>query len=118
MKTAIVALSPAKACDPWTVYTAKSFSDKPGFETNVTYIQTKIQENDVVLLGTRHKQPEILAFITELIPKLKDNGVTHLGVEIPSDQQDPIDIFMKTGNGLDEVQFHAWMIGTDDGSLG
>ena len=38
---------------------------------------------------------------------MKDNGVTHLGVEIPSDQQARIDIFMKTGNGLDDVQFHV-----------
>ena len=71
------------------------------------YIQSKLQQSDIVFLGTRHKQPEILAFIAELIPKLKDNGVTQLGVEIPSDQQDQIDIFMKTGNGLDDVQFHA-----------
>ena len=38
----MVALSPAKACDPWAVYTAKSFSDKSGSETSITRTQSKI----------------------------------------------------------------------------
>ncbi len=38
----MVALSPAKACDPWAVYTAKSFSDKPGSETKITETQSRI----------------------------------------------------------------------------
>ena len=38
----MVALSPAKACDPWAVYSAKSFSDKSGSETKITEAQSKI----------------------------------------------------------------------------
>ena len=38
----MVALSPAKACDPWAVYTAKSFSEKPGSETKITETQSRI----------------------------------------------------------------------------
>jgi uncharacterized iron-regulated protein len=71
------------------------------------YIQTKLQQNDIVFLGTRHKLPEILAFIAELIPKLKEQGVTHIGVEIPSDQQDKLETFMKTGKVLDTIEFHV-----------
>ena len=35
-------LSPAKACDPWAVYTAKSFSGEDGAGVEVTEIQAKI----------------------------------------------------------------------------
>jgi len=70
------------------------------------YIQSKLQQHDIVFLGTRHKQPEILSFIAELIPSLKGLGVTHIGLEIPSDQQEKIDAFIETGKGMDSIQFH------------
>ncbi len=70
------------------------------------YIHTKLQQNDIVFLGTRHKQPQILTFIAELIPSLKGRGVTHIGMEIRSDQQEMIDTFMETGKGLENIQFH------------
>lgn len=35
-------LSPAKACDPWAVYCAKSFSDAEGAGDNLTAVQKKI----------------------------------------------------------------------------
>jgi hypothetical protein len=38
----IDALSPAKACDPWAVYTAKSFSKEHDTGTTITETQTKI----------------------------------------------------------------------------
>jgi hypothetical protein len=71
------------------------------------YIQSRLQQNDIVFLGTKHKQPEILSFIGELIPSLKGLGVTHIGLEIPSDQQKKIDTFMKTGNDLNIIRFHV-----------
>jgi hypothetical protein len=61
------------------------------------YIHSKLQQNDIVFLGTTHKKPEILGFIAELIPTLEKYGVSHVGLEIPSDQQEKIDVFMKTG---------------------
>lgn len=70
------------------------------------YIQSKLKENDILFLGTTLRKPKILLFLAELIPELKQVGVTHIGVEIPSDQQAKIDYFMKTGDGLDNVQFH------------
>ncbi|MCF8068960.1 MAG: hypothetical protein K9L30_10280 [Desulfobacterales bacterium] len=36
------ALSPAKACDPWAVYSAKSFLNKEGSNLEITEIQSKI----------------------------------------------------------------------------
>jgi hypothetical protein len=36
------ALSPAKACDPWAVYSAKSFSKESGPGTDITETQSKI----------------------------------------------------------------------------
>jgi len=51
-----------------------------------SYILTKFQSQDIVFLGTRHKQPPILQFISDLIPKLHHTGVTHIGLEIASDK--------------------------------
>jgi len=73
----------------------------------VDYIRSKLQQNDIVFLGTTHKKPEILEFIAELIPSLKGLGVSHVGLEIPSDQQEKIDVFMKTGDGLDDIKLHT-----------
>ena len=53
----MVALSPAKACDPWAVYTAKSFSDKSGSETKITKTQTAILQ---ILEETGGIEPEML----------------------------------------------------------
>ncbi len=38
----IEALSPAKACDPWAVYSAKSFSKENGSNVEITETQSKI----------------------------------------------------------------------------
>jgi len=67
------------------------------------YIHSKLHQNDIVILGTTHKEPESLSFIADLIPSLKGRGVSHIGLEIPSDQQEKIDVFMKTGEGLDNI---------------
>ena len=61
-------------------------------------------KNDVVLLGTTHQRPQILDFIAQLIPQLSGAGVTHIGLEIASDQQSGLDRFMKTGLGLSEIE--------------
>jgi hypothetical protein len=48
-------LSPAKACDPWAVYTAKSFSGEDGAGVEVTEIQAKILR---ILEETGGTEPE------------------------------------------------------------
>jgi len=70
------------------------------------YVFNKFQSNDLVMLGTRHKREPILQFISDLIPTLHDAGVTHIGLEICSDQQNNIDYFIQTGTGLTDINIH------------
>jgi hypothetical protein len=70
------------------------------------YVLNKLQSHDLVMLGTRHKREPVLQFISDLIPALHNAGVTHIGLEICSDQQDKIDRFIKTGTGLNGIGIH------------
>ena len=40
-------------------------------------------------------------------PYLERDGCVPIGLEIPSDQQERIDVFMKTGEGLDDIKLHT-----------
>jgi hypothetical protein len=53
----IDALSPAKACDPWAVYSAKSFSKKDGTRIEITETQSKILQ---VLKETGGEEPKVI----------------------------------------------------------
>ena len=44
----------------------------------------KIKSHDIIFLGTTHKKPAILNFVQDLIPRLYEAGITHLGLEICS----------------------------------
>lgn len=68
------------------------------------FVIDKLKNNNVVLLGTVHQRPAILGFISKLIPKLSDAGVTHIGLEIASDQQPNIDRFMKQESPLADIE--------------
>jgi hypothetical protein len=70
------------------------------------YVLEKLKAYDIVFLGTTHKKPAILKFIAELIPHLKDAGVTRIGLEIPTDQQGNLNTFMNTGTGLMGIYVH------------
>ncbi len=70
------------------------------------YVLNKLETHDIVFLGTRHKQPGILNFISELITALHNSGVNCIGLEITSDQQEKIDHYMKTGTGLSAINIH------------
>lgn len=72
-----------------------------------TYILNKFQSDNLVPLGTRHKRQPILELISSLIPNLRDAGVTHLGLEICSDQQAKIDNFIQTGDCLSGIEIHS-----------
>jgi hypothetical protein len=52
------ALSPAKACDPWAVYSAKSFSREPASHSGITEVQSSILQ---ILQETGGAAPEILS---------------------------------------------------------
>jgi uncharacterized iron-regulated protein len=71
---------------------------------STAYILSKFKSHDVIFLGVRHKQPRIEHFISNLIPYLQSAGVSHVCLEIPSDQQDKLDHYRKTGQGLSEIQ--------------
>jgi len=71
-----------------------------------SYIFEKLKTHHIVLLGTTHKKPAILKFLSELIPALHDAGVTHIGLEIAFDQQAKIDNFIQTGKKLNDIQIH------------
>lgn len=73
----------------------------------IEYIHAKLKQNDILFLGTTHKEPKILGFIAELIPSLKKLGVSHVGLEIPSDHQQEINAFIRTGKGLDDIKLHT-----------
>jgi hypothetical protein len=70
------------------------------------YVLELFKHHDLVVLGTTHRKPPILKFINDLIPHLNDAGVTHIGFEIPTDQQGNIDNYMNTGNGLMDIYLH------------
>jgi len=78
-----------------------------GVNTNAqSYILEKLKTHHIVLLGTTHKKPAILKFLSELIPALHDIGVTHIGLEIAFDQQAKIDNFIQTGKKLRDIRIH------------
>ena len=61
----IDALSPAKACDPWAVHSAKSFSQQEGADLQLTEMQSKILQ---VLKETGGESPEILSETLQIKP--------------------------------------------------
>lgn len=71
-----------------------------------SYVLEKFKVNDVVLLGTRHKQKRILEFVSGMLPGLCEAGVSHLGLEIASDQQEYIDFYMRNGIGIAKINMH------------
>lgn len=71
------------------------------------YVLERLACNDIVFMGTTHKQPAILALITNLLPDLRSRRVTHIAVEISSDQQLLLDRYMQSGSGLDAIGLPA-----------
>jgi hypothetical protein len=63
----IDALSPAKACDPWAVYSAKSFSKEEGTKIQLTETQSKILQ---ILKETDGEDPKNIAEMLQI--KLSD----------------------------------------------
>ncbi|MGA2224776.1 MAG: hypothetical protein ABSH41_10075 [Syntrophobacteraceae bacterium] len=73
-----------------------------------SFFRSSISSHDVILLGAKHNQPSTSLFLIDILPVLAGFGVTHVGLEITSDQQPKIDNFLHTGSGLDEIEiFHA-----------
>ena len=71
------------------------------------YVLESLKSSDIVFLGMTHKRPVLLEFVRDLVPHLHEVGVTHLGLEIPCDQQRSIDRFLNTGESLDQIALHT-----------
>jgi len=71
------------------------------------FVLGKLEGNDLVFMGTTHRQPVILSFLEALLPSLRDHGVTHLALEIASDQQANLDGYLNGDNRLAAVKLHA-----------
>lgn len=69
-----------------------------------SYILSKLDAHDIVLMGTTHRQPAILELAARLAPLFTKMGVTHLALEIASDQQPYLDRFLDTGAGLASIR--------------
>ena len=69
------ALSPAKACDPWAVYNAKSFSKESGTGTNITETQSKILQ---ILKETGGVEPKIISEMLQISPSDLEREVATL----------------------------------------
>ncbi len=70
----------------------------------IPFVLDKTVQHDVLFLGTTHQQTRILDFISKLIPRLHESGITHVGFEISSDQQENLDRFMNSGTGLSDIR--------------
>jgi hypothetical protein len=70
------------------------------------YMQDQLIRNDVVLYGTTHKQPSILDLVVELLSDLAQMGVTHLALEISSDQQPLLDAILNGTSGPSDIELH------------
>jgi len=70
------------------------------------YVLEKLRTHDIVFLGTTHRRQPILKLLLDLVPHLHEEEVTHLGLEICSDQQDRINSFLQTGSGLKDIALH------------
>ena len=71
----IDALSPAKACDPWAVYSAKSFSKESSTGTNITETQSKILQ---ILKETGGAEPKLISERLQISPSDLEREVATL----------------------------------------
>jgi hypothetical protein len=76
------------------------------YKDPVSYVVQKMMDNDIVFLGTTHQKPAILRFINNIIPHLKESGITHVGIEMPTDHQGDLDAYLSTGTGLMDIYVH------------
>jgi len=72
----------------------------------ISYILEKAKSYDIVFLGARHKKQAVLRILSDLIPHLHKAGVTHLGLEISSDQQSNIDAYLQNGTNSSDIELH------------
>lgn len=79
-----------------------------GQETHeaLPYVLEKLRSHQIVLMGTIHQKPQILELTAQLLPLIRAVGVTHLAIEVSSDQQSNIDRYIQNGSGLMDIRLH------------
>ena len=70
------------------------------------YVLEKLRSHHIVLMGTIHQKPQILELTAQLLPLISATGVTHLAIEVSSDQQSNIDRFIQNGTNLMDIRLH------------
>lgn len=89
---------------------AKVYSGTPAMPGPVSdvqaYVLQKLKHHSLLLMGTTHKQTAILESLIKLLPHLKSAGATHLALEIASDQQEQLNHYLATGQGLKYIKLH------------
>lgn len=68
------------------------------------FVMARIQTHDAVFLGTRHRRPKLLQFVGSLLTMASREGLTHVGLEIASDQQTSLDRFMAGTDGPEQIR--------------
>jgi hypothetical protein len=68
-------LTPGKACDPWAVYSAKSFSKENGSDVEVTETQSKILQ---ILKETGGAEPRVILERLQIKPSDLEREVATL----------------------------------------
>ena len=68
------------------------------------FLLERLPGHDAVFLGTRHRRPRLLAFVGDLVATLSRTGLTHVALEIASDQQPALDRFMAGRGRLSEIR--------------
>lgn len=71
----IETLSPAKACDPWAVYSAKSFMKEEGFNVKMTEVQLRILQ---ILKETGGAEPQIISERLQIEPAALEREIATL----------------------------------------
>lgn len=71
----IDSLSPAKACDPWAVYSAKSFSKEDGFNVQISETQARILR---LLEETGGAEPAVILERLQLKPSELEREIATL----------------------------------------
>ncbi|MBI9083151.1 MAG: ChaN family lipoprotein [Desulfobacterales bacterium] len=71
------------------------------------FVMARIQTHDAVFLGTRHRRPKLLQFLGNLLTRASREGLTHVGLEIASDQQTRLDRFMAGTDGPEQIRIDS-----------
>jgi hypothetical protein len=77
-----------------------------------SYVLGKCAASSILFIGTTHKQPVILSLVADILPDLARVGVTHLALEIATDQQGAVDAFFNDSGEASEIELAGSNVST------